>query len=499
MQMTYYGERERVYWANLLDGAGEAILQSLGIDPTYLDFHRLGGSNPIVEALKDPNWVSRMEQQFGRMFNRTSLTKLATICQMVVFDSQGGPEGDGKPKALRRHWYQWFKVDFALPFSIQLGEDPDDPRWGLNWAGRMSTIYGGLVDDGEVTYLDLWIEDASRMMKHLEQRLFHKANIVVAVEKDSLFADFEEAASRLGAACLISGKGKNSKAATEKMLRETFGWTSRGIYNYNTGEYDPVFTDENPLYVIHISDHDYDGESVIGPTFGEQARRYTEHVYEARVGISPYQMGRKGYRLQEKMYQIKLSNKGYVDWAKRQALFVRTCTECGQQTIEQSSRDVASACCAAPYVTVTLNGKGTVGERAYLLKILDFDFIVERLRIETEADAWDATYRIQQAILAENESYQKLLEEFERLERIKRDFESEIETEILEPADEHKGDFWEEGDDPEEGEFIGHVDSNAWGPWRPFNTGDRTNLLIEFLEEDQEDLIQRFKEQELEF
>ncbi|KKK67783.1 hypothetical protein LCGC14_2950620, partial [marine sediment metagenome] len=373
-----------------------------------------------------------------------------TLCQMIIFDQIGGPERDGRPKALRRHWYAWYKTKFAQPFAHQLG---DYEMVGgvivyndLAWSQRLSQTYAYMVDkasymqsicpecdstdlmyfssgwEGEscracgwlgqlpnvtVTYKDLWVEDASRMMKRSDP-LFKNAHIVVAVEKDSLFGDFDIAARSLGATAIISGKGKSSKAAIEKMLRDHFHWTSDGTDRW---DHAPVFTVDRPMYVIHISDHDYDGQKVIGPTFAEQVRRYTPHVKEARVGVKPEDLSSKGYNVQEQMYQVKLNNKGYQTWARNQALFLAECVDCGLTTLTKGTieeRDYYTVwpeqCeyCGGGLATIKVSGPEasiayglevesmTVADYRdllvwSLLTILEFDYIVLRLREEATA------------------------------------------------------------------------------------------------------------------
>lgn len=503
----------RIDWARLLDWFGLKLVRYIGWNPDYLPTDR----NIIVDALKHPAWVAEARLRFGKDFNRTSVSKVATICQMVIFDNSGGPEQDGRPKALRRHWYQWFKVDFAQPFSLQLGEDPNDPRWGLNWAGRLSTIYAWFVDEShlDVTYKDLWVEDASRMMSRLDEPLYYQSNIVVAVEKDSLFSDFQEAAKSLGATCLISGKGKNSKAATEKMLRDIFGWTPDGRYNYDTDQYEEIFTEEDPLVVIHVSDHDYDGHAVIGPTFAEQARRYTPHVLEARVGIKPPQVVAKGYSLQDKMYQVKVSNSGYVDWATDHAIFVRECVGCGQKVLSYGANGHHSECCNEPYVDLTIGKKG---DPAYgleveamrvsdyldllvegLYRVLPFPEIVRRLRIEMTADSWEAMSRIREHVEVENKDYAALVAELRRLENIKLEFESNLEGRIYPIAEERKGNYADQGRNPEREAYVDHVVSRGWGPWRPFDIPERTRLLVADIHEEESDIVGELVDQEVTF
>jgi hypothetical protein len=128
----------------LLDKFGKLLLDEMGEAPN-------GSYNPIIEALRNPHdFYARYGGLKG--FSKTSVARAAVVCQMAVYDADGGPEGDGRPKALRRHWYTYFKVDVAQPLSVAYGENLQDSRWGLNWAGRLSQIYAKLVDSFAVDY-----------------------------------------------------------------------------------------------------------------------------------------------------------------------------------------------------------------------------------------------------------------------------------------------------------------------------------------------------------
>ena len=188
---------------------------------------------------------------------------------------------------IRRHWYAWFKTQFAQPFADQL-EDYElvsgiktynDKKWeklqsvtyawfvdNANYKGFPDycphcgeMIFGIYTDNTialycqacrqriepdlvRVTYKDLWVKDDSRMVARVEQELFHEAFIIVAVEKDSLFNDIKPIAEALGARAVISGRGKNSKAATERILREFFNWRDRPEHEWESKENLQVFS-----------------------------------------------------------------------------------------------------------------------------------------------------------------------------------------------------------------------------------------------------------------
>ena len=84
-----------IRWDKFLDAYAERLLEALdGVD-AFMD----GDSNPISKALKADSPLIQSTPGFSRM----AVCRAAVLCQMQVFDRQGGPEGDHRPKALRRH------------------------------------------------------------------------------------------------------------------------------------------------------------------------------------------------------------------------------------------------------------------------------------------------------------------------------------------------------------------------------------------------------------
>jgi len=489
-------------WENLLDSFGHSILEALGEDPYYLPTDH----NPITQALKDSQFIEKYGDMPG--FSRASLARAAVLCQMVIFDASGGPDEDGDAKALRRHWYQYFKTEFAQPLAHLLGDVTINAQGvavvnDLAWTQRLSTTYAYFVDRCGVTYKDLWVKDASRMMESFWDVLFRGCHIVLCVEKDSLFDDFIAAAKALGAKAAYSGKGKTSKAATEKLLRDAFGWRK---------DYDP-FSFENPLIIIHLSDFDFDGEAVIGPTFGEQARRYTQWVVEARIGIEPKQVTNEGLELPDKWYIVKTSNNGYVRWAERQALYHARC-ECGHVWAVQGINGHYCPVCQSP---VELDARRddphgleveALKTRDYyglvvtaLLEVLPIDYIIDKLRDECVANSYDAAREVTEDVLAQNPDYQRLLQEFDRLNEIKQEFEDQVRDELEAVAAPHEEDWRDDDDDPTEEDFQKHVVSatDYTGPWRPFRKSDRTAELVKWLREEAEDTIQELAAEPIEW
>jgi len=279
-----------------------------------------------------------------------------------------------------------------------------------------------------------------------------------------------------------------SKAATEKVLREHFSWRDG---------YDPFSKDE-PLIVLHISDHDFDGEAVIGPTFGEQARRYTEFVLEARAGIKPESVD----NWEADWYDVKVSNKGYINWAEIEGLFLVECPACGHKWAEKGiGPHSCPECWTAVGLAIKLD-KEVVNQphgfevealptRNYyrmlvsaLLQVIPFDYIINKLRDECTASARDAAEQIKSGILDNNESYQALLREFDRLEDIKQEFENRVANEMESLGEPYVNDWRDDDPDPTPEDFENHVHSaQDWtGPWRPFRRSGRTAKLVEHLQ-----------------
>lgn len=503
-------------WASKLDNFGRNLISELRGNPDHLSTE----INIIIESLKQGGFVEQFDNMKG--FNKSSVSRAVAACQMTIFDAKNGPEQDGDRKAMRRHWYSWWKTTFAQPFSEQLGEDVQSERWGVNWFAMLSTTYSYYVDRLDVTYHDLWVRDASRMMQSFYQKLFADCNIVVCIEKDSAFEDFEMAAKAVGATAIYSGKGKSSKGAIEKMLQTAFDWNPEWPY-------DP-FTAKDPLIVLVVSDFDFDGHAVIDPTFSEQISRYTDHVVSQRVGIVPQQFVDVTGRTWEDAvetndaYRLKLKNDGYLRWAAEHALFWHRCNECGHEFVGQggdwiSKKGGFDACVKCPkcgrltsllYIDKDSDARGFEVEAIYtrqyyslivdaLLKVLDFDALLSKMRDECKANAGNAVEPIIDDILSENDSYQRLLEEFEQLETKKQDFENRARSELLTYAEPNITKFRHLQDDPAPADFQGYV-SSASGyvtPWRPFSIALRTDALTELVRDEQGIRIDELKKEVL--
>lgn len=493
-------------WAGLLNGFAIDLLDRLGYDRYCLPTNH----NPITRALRDnPNFVRENEDIPG--FNRANLSRAAVLCQMAVYDEHRGPEGDGEPKSLRRHWYSYYKSEFAQPLALQIGDFEVNAAGvkemnDLAWTQRLSTTYAELVDSGDVTYRDLWIDDASRMFERFYTPLFAHSNILICVEKDSLYGDFVAAGNAIGATALYSGKGKSSKAAIEKVLREAFGWS----------QYNNPFSAGNPLVIVYISDYDFDGEAVIGPTFGEQARRYTNNIVEVRVGINPENVVSYGLDPTQSWYRVKVSNKGYVGWAQKKALFRAVCDQCGQEWVHtgtcEDAGDVQDLCPGCGGLPVPFGVEDEVPHgyevealktrqyypllAAAVIEAIGFGKIVSRLRDECRPSVTSATQTVVRNALEDNWYYAALKEQLSKLEEEIAALEQAAEEVVTPLCEQHAGDFRDEGDDPAEEDFAQHVHHarRYSSAWRPFNSHHRTELLTEKVWQRYDDVVRRIQE-----
>jgi len=516
--------RDRVEWQELVDQYGWGMLAHLGFSSWYQveDYIRKNTTNPLVDVLRaDPKKFMRAADLAGgaRGFSLDGVSRIVIICQMVLYDQVGGPERDGKEKALRRHWYHYFK-QFAQMFAFAAGkvrpnDDGVDEMVDIQWSGRLSKLYGEFVDSRKVDYRGMWIEDASRMMEAIgtSNALFNGLKVIVCVEKDSLFADFVPAAKALGAIGIISGKGKNSKAAAERLKRKL------GL------DGDP----DAPILVITLSDFDHDGFDVIWPTFGEQLRRYFNKVYEARIGVMPDQVVATVENPWQASYQVKLGDRGYQEFAYNKALWWTVCEECGHETFVQgveydddgkkmeptgwavdpcAHEDEYGDVCGGrlriehveePHGFEVESLRSADYYRAMVdavIDLVDFPFIIERLRKDCQPSLYNVKAQIRERFLDDNYRYRKIKDAIRRLERA----QDELTTALDEPIEEKARELMEDpdkieelqaiGDDPEPDDFKDYVvqcGQRGYGePWRPFSTYDRDDQIVAWLNEDDE-------------
>ena len=137
-----------------------------------------------------------------------------------------------------------------------------------------------------------------------------------------------------------------------------------------------------------------------------------------------------------------------------------------------------------------------------LLTVLDWDYLVGKLRDKCVASSWTAANRLRDKVLEQNESYQELLQLFDRLEDVKAGFEAWVQEEVEAVAEPHVADWRDEEDDPATTDFQEHMTKakNWSGPWRPFDEELRTSNLVELLRDDAADgMLAAFAEFELDW
>lgn len=294
----------------------------LGIDPNYpTDWNE----NPINRIVKDDAlwaaYIERCGQPSG-----SALLRSQVICQQAIWHhgNRGqGPEGDGLSKTLRKLWYAGHK-DAIQHISRRLGIWRDGDQ--MNDVGANAAMCGiyqeFVVEAGGVTYLDLFAKDGSRQFEQIPdwQSLPEPlSNIVFCIEKDAAYEDCVRIAKALGARAALSGGGKMSRAGTERMVRECLS------SYFETPTPGDLVTEDNPLYVLVISDWDYDGEAVIAPTFVNQMERYIDPdlIQWVRVGIRPQQVEVAGYEVSETAYMVKAHvNRAYSQWCREKGVFL---------------------------------------------------------------------------------------------------------------------------------------------------------------------------------
>jgi len=526
---------------DMLNAMNGDLFASLGINPWYPEDW---AENPVNHILKNDNLWERLSSMEG--VSGVSLVRAQVICQQLMwnFGRFGkGPEGDGLPKTLRKLWYAGHKE--ALQYISKLLDVWRNKESGqmndVSANACMSTVYGEFVDTRLVTYLDMFVKDGSRQFEvfSVYNRLPNPlSNIVFCIEKDAAYEDCVRIAKALGAACALSGGGKMGKAGTENMVRQALSsW-------YKTETPGDLVTEENPCYVLVISDWDYDGESVIAPTFVEQMRRYIpdDKMNWCRVGIKPEQVERLGHDLLSKAYQVKYHvNSAYTRWCQANAIF--DISGEAYQGEEEFDRVVDQAKYLSPTLGYALRDNGHVLKHDTLktifelcpplgyeldalkrveyaeliveglLTMISWDDLIDALSRKAWSNPSEVTESLVQAVLADNEDYQSLDQhitelraQFEALiadlEGKKGDFESTVRAEIEPLVNIWKDDerIAEKDPVPSQDAMAAHLRQvSAWDHWQPFNHWDRNGAHGEVVEDEEEETLTDLRNRPLYF
>lgn len=190
-------------------------------------------------------------------------------------------------RSLRGFWYSTVKPTLD---KLGLLTEKDSTEDALTrWDAELSRNLADLVRLGEVTYKDLRIVDTSRQ-RFTPANAYHVVdresygyqvtaapypNIIISTEKDTVYSIIADIASFFGCSC-ISGKGQNSLAAMEDLLRK-------------------MGAGDEPVYIITLTDYDPAGY-YIADTFFIQVRDLQKslgirrRVSIKRIGITPDQL-----------------------------------------------------------------------------------------------------------------------------------------------------------------------------------------------------------------
>lgn len=397
-------------------------------------------------------------------------SRMAVVCQSVHYASVGGPDGDGRPRALRRAWYHWYK-SFAQDLCHIVGEDVQSKDWSTRWAGRMSEAYADIVRAGFVDYLDLYILDGSRLMWINPAPLTEETGIVICVEKDSLFGDILPMAQAIGALAIVSGSGQPSFAATEKLLR------------------DLNLSDDRTIWFIALSDYDRAGFS-IQESFSIQGSRWVDSG-TGRAGIMPFQVEEAGVPIQDVMYEVPMRNKADHTWGDAHGLHYARCDTCDRLTIIEGATRPCRNCEGGTARSV----KGPFGLEVEAVPTRSFAESMASMAVADNTDMTELVHRLRDQALPDVE--EALLQAarrvaiknpwFQHLNNVRRQIDEALFGYLLVAADRvrddgysKQDDYYGVGDDPTFEDFVRYVE-NAYGDdvqaWRPFPVEERTRAL----------------------
>jgi hypothetical protein len=194
-------------------------------------------------------------------------------------------------RSLRGFWYSTVKPTLD---KLGLLTEQDSTEEGLTkWDAELSRYVAELVRLGEVSYQDLHIVDTSRQRatpanayRTVDPETYGYQvtaapypNIIISTEKDTVYGIIADIATFFGCSA-ISGKGQNSLAAMEDLLRQ-MKETADNQYA--------------PIYILTMTDYDPAGY-YIANTFYNQVQDLraglgiNREVYIRRIGIFPAQL-----------------------------------------------------------------------------------------------------------------------------------------------------------------------------------------------------------------
>ena len=139
-------------------------------------------------------------------------------------------------RSLRSFWYKVIKPVLSRLGKINQADKTEEAltRWDAELSRQMSM----LVRNGFMNYSDIGIKDTSRMRNLTE--LGNASNILIAVEKDTVFDTIKDLAGYFGCQAFSMG-GKPAFSATEEIFKKLIGRAGiENIYIYSLTDYDPT-------------------------------------------------------------------------------------------------------------------------------------------------------------------------------------------------------------------------------------------------------------------
>ncbi len=187
-------------------------------------------------------------------------------------------------RTLRSLWYSTVKPTLDRLGLLSTQDMTEDSLTA--WDKTLSKYLAELVRDGLLSYRDLNIEDESRRKQVPQYYNTFYSNVILAVEKDTVFNIVKDIADLFGCSC-ISSKGLCSLGATEYLLRQV-------------KESKP----NEEIHFLTLTDYDPTGYS-ISDTFKQQAEDLRQvldlkcNIHVERIGITPEQLTQEELELNQ--------------------------------------------------------------------------------------------------------------------------------------------------------------------------------------------------------
>jgi len=199
---------------------------------------------------------------------------------------------------MRSLWYSTVKPTLDK-LGLLTAQDTTEEAL-TSWDKTLSKYLADLVKDGVLSYKDLNIEDESRKKQVPYYYNNFYSNIILAVEKDTIYNVVKDIAELLGCSC-ISSKGLCSLGAMENLLRQV-------------QESKP----NKDIHFLTLTDYDPAGYS-ISDTFKQQAEDLKKilelncTIHSERIGITPDQLTQE--ELEQNQYTPKPT--GMTKWIEK--------------------------------------------------------------------------------------------------------------------------------------------------------------------------------------